>query len=154
MKLQSWALIAEVISGVAVVITLVLLLLGIRENTQATYVSNYQLLLSDINNLSLTVAQDHELSELRYRYESGGSEVLSEAETLRIVTLYRSLYRIYETAYFANKHDTLGEDEWNRFVFLICEGRESHTDILWERIESIFAVDFRDFIENDCRAVA
>ena len=152
MKLESWALIAEVVSGAAVVVTLIFLVIGIRENTQATYASNYQLLLSEINNMSLTVAQDDTLAEIRVRYETEGWEVLNEVETLKMRNLERSLYRIYETAYFANKHDTLGEDEWNRFLARTCGRRELHNDIQWETVANIFSEEFRAFIETDCRA--
>ena len=35
-KLSEWASIAEIVSGIAVVITLVFLIFGIRENTEVT----------------------------------------------------------------------------------------------------------------------
>lgn len=107
MKLERWALFAEVVSGFAVIITLIFLILGINENTRATYAGNYQLLLSDINDLSLTVAQDDALSMLRSLWESEGWEALDELGTLRIRNLERSLFRIYETAYYTNEHRTL-----------------------------------------------
>jgi hypothetical protein len=39
MKLEKWALIAEIVGGVSVVITLIFLIAGIRENTAVTRVS-------------------------------------------------------------------------------------------------------------------
>jgi len=44
-KLQAWALVAEVISGIAVVATLILLAFEMRDNTNASQAQTYQLLM-------------------------------------------------------------------------------------------------------------
>jgi len=48
-KLKIWALAAEVISGIAVVVTLVFLVFEMRNNTSATQAQTYQLLMQEMN---------------------------------------------------------------------------------------------------------
>ena len=60
-KLSDWASIAEIVSGVAVVITLIFLIVGIRENTNVVRASAFSDNLSAFNDFSMTVAADAEL---------------------------------------------------------------------------------------------
>ena len=62
MKLENFAHIAEVISGIAVVISLVFLIYGIRENTEVTRTVAYEGLIDSINNFTLTIVPDEDLS--------------------------------------------------------------------------------------------
>jgi hypothetical protein len=56
MKLSDWAGIAEIFSGIAVVVTLVFLIIGIRENTEVTRAATYADLLDGLNEYSMQVA--------------------------------------------------------------------------------------------------
>ena len=48
-KLQEWALFAEVLGGIAIVITLIFLVLETRANTNAIQVQTYQSLTAELN---------------------------------------------------------------------------------------------------------
>ena len=55
MKLEKWALIAEISSGIAVVFTLVILIFGIQDNTNATRGSVYATSIESLNALNRTI---------------------------------------------------------------------------------------------------
>ena len=150
MKLEKWALIAEVISGVAVVVTLIFLILGINENTRATYAGTYQLLLSEINDISLVVQQNDALSIARSRFEETGWEGLDELDTFRVRNAERSNFRVYESAYYAYGHGTLDDAEWGRFARVLCRRRSLHSDEQWKMIEFVLSDEFREFIRSSC----
>ena len=150
MKLEKWALIAEVISGVAVVVTLIFLIVGIKENTRATYAGNYQLLLSELNDVSLAILQNDASSIARSRFDTDGWEALDELDTFRVRIIEQSQFRIYETAYYARNHGTLDDAEWRRFATVLCRRREMHTSEQWKLIEIVLSGEFREFILNNC----
>lgn len=57
MKLSGWASIAEIISGTAVLITLVFLVFGIRENTEITRAAAYDRNIDSLNQWRLDGAR-------------------------------------------------------------------------------------------------
>lgn len=54
-KLQVWALTAEIISGVAVVATLLFLAFEMRDNTNAAQAQTFQTLMQEINGLTCKI---------------------------------------------------------------------------------------------------
>jgi len=101
LKLENWALIAEVVPGIAVIITLIVLIIGVNENTKATYAANNLAVYSELHDIVLTTAGSDTLAALRYRFAAGGWEALDEEEAFRVRIIERSIFRIYETAFFA-----------------------------------------------------
>ena len=59
-KLSDWASIAEIISGIAVVVTLIFLIAGIRENTAVLRGSSYSNTLESLNQLQASIMADSE----------------------------------------------------------------------------------------------
>jgi hypothetical protein len=60
-KLSEWASVAEVVSGVAIVVTLVFLAVGIRENTEITRAAAYDRNIESLNQWRLGVMQNESL---------------------------------------------------------------------------------------------
>ena len=63
-RLQIIALFAEVVSGIAVVVSLVFLIIELRESTNVARASAYESSVDSLNTWRLTIAQDPELAEL------------------------------------------------------------------------------------------
>ncbi len=102
-KLSDWASIAEIVSSFAVVITLLFLVVGIRENTDVTRAAAFDRSIDNINQLSITLAQDEVLTRIFQYYQEDHLDVdeLSSQEWYRIGMIVRSILRIYETAYYS-----------------------------------------------------
>ena len=80
MKLQEYALVAEILSAVAVVASLIFVAFQIQQqaeetalNTRAIQVSAYQDLVAQIATLNLIIIQDAEFAELRIKILGGGA---------------------------------------------------------------------------------
>lgn len=149
-KLSDWASIAEIISGIAVVVTLIFLIVGIRENTEVTRAAAYGGILSGLNEMALTVTQDEALAGIWQSYRAGESEELSDGEEFRLRTLLRNMWRLYEWAYYSNLYGTLGSNEWDRFERRICAERGVSTQAQWNYVESVLTEEFSGHILSSC----
>jgi len=67
-KLEKWASIAEIASGIAVVITLLIRFAGVRENTEITRTAMYADALDQFNALETEILLDPDLLPIYYRY--------------------------------------------------------------------------------------
>lgn len=65
MKLEKWALIAEIVSGAAIVVTLIVLILEIRTNTDAIRAQNRQSTAARAQELALVNATDPFIRQIR-----------------------------------------------------------------------------------------
>jgi len=120
-KLSEWASIAEIVSGFAVVVTLVLLILGIRENSELTRLSIYSDLLDSLNRWQENSIRDTDLAALVSAFVTNGD--LSEfdaAQQTRLIQHIQNLFRIYETAWYSRSFDVVDSGGWARFERTIC----------------------------------
>ena len=150
-KLSDWASIAEILSGVAVVATLIFLIVGIRENTEVARAAAYGGLVTALNYVGTAIAQDEALAGIWQSYREGDSEELSDDEEFRLRTLLRNMWRIYEWAYYSNQYDTLGSAEWDRFERAMCASRGDSEQAQWNYIEIVLTEEFSGYIASNCR---
>ena len=104
-RLKKWALISEIIGGIAVVVSLVFLILEIKHNTresklntQAIEISVYNDLISNIMSINENIIEEGDFAEIVVKANSG--EELSETEALRYGSQLMNLLRHGDVAYF------------------------------------------------------
>ena len=120
-KLQEYALIAEIVSAVAIVGSLIFVGLEIRQNTDAIFATSYDQLLADQMDLRLRVANNPDMIEGYDAFrenEDADDQASLEYETGAYVN--SALYQLYERAYFSRNYGRLGDEEWNRYRRWIC----------------------------------
>jgi hypothetical protein len=120
MKLSAWASVAELISGVAVVVTLVFLILGIQENTEATRASNWGRSVGAMIEFRQTIVNDPEVARIYTSWSAFDTTELDAVESTRLRQLIYMIFNIYEDAFYARDYGVLGESEWSRFRIQIC----------------------------------
>ena len=152
MKLEKWALIAEIVSGVAVLITLAVLIVGIRENTAITRVSVYGDLMEAINEIDRLAIADPELDRVISTFFEGSTETLTESERRTVQTYLGTVFKNYERAYFSREYDVIGDAEWERFERLICansrRGKQIGADFV--RDGEFLTAAFREYVAASC----
>jgi hypothetical protein len=152
MKLEKWGVIAEIVSGVAVVITLVVLIVGVRENTAITRVSVYGDLLDAIGEIDRLTIADPELDRLISTLFEGSTETLTESQRRRVRTYLNALFKNYERAYFSREYGVIGDAEWERFERVICgnfrRGKQVGAD--FARDGGFLTSPFREYIATSC----
>jgi hypothetical protein len=159
-KLKKLALTAEVISAVAIIVTIGFLAFETRANTAAIQDQTYQALTQQLNDYRVSVVQGDWL-EVREKLLTEGWDHLSRVERTKLLMLRHNLYGVYETAYYSEKRGVIGENEWARFARAICTNYE--TDIargLWgnswqevgvgSTIQTNLTPEFGQYIVDTC----
>ena len=151
-KLSDWASVAEVVSSVAVVVTLLLLFLGIRDTNQITRASMYSDVIDGLNELDRDIYRDAELNELWGRFLTGQDlSDISGQERLRLFNMIRVLFRNYDQAFIALENGVIGNTEWQRFEGPICSFFDRARGIGVNILESDnLRADFLEVISTTC----
>ena len=153
-KLQEYALLAEIIGGFAVLVTLIILVLSVRENTELIRVSMYADHIQRVNEMDLFSISTPQLASFHNQVVQGDLEELNPVQYSQAMTLYVISLRRNETAYFMWQAGFLGEQEWGRISKAACKnftiinnrptirGSDDLLDILTE--------DYRNFLLTEC----
>lgn len=163
-ELQEWALAAEIIGGIAVLVTLIFLVLETRENTNAIQAQTYQSLTAELNEHRRSTISP-EIVEIRLKYIDSGLGSLSENKRYKLMVLSEAKWGIYESAYYARERGILGEAEWFRFDNAICRNLKLDRTLWYPEEVGINILNnfpgvgiatnitpmFRDYVENLCK---
>lgn len=146
-KLRSIALVAEIVSAAAVVISLIFVAFQVKDNTAAVRASTYDNILSDHIEWRMTVASSPELLAAMVKDFNSDTNV-SDSERQGQKFALQAVWQIFERAYFARKYETLGDSEWERYERSICD-YSSSTDVEAE-LGRYLTIEFVDFAKS-CR---
>jgi hypothetical protein len=83
-KLSNWASIAEIVSAVAIVASLLFVGFQIRQSNRTLEVDAYQARMQDISDAQTQLALDPEFSEIYLKYQNSGVSSLTESEFFRM----------------------------------------------------------------------
>lgn len=150
-KLSDWASIAEIVSGIAVVLTLIFLIVGIRENTAVTRVSVYSDLTQEFSQTDMLRIQDAGFARVVEAFFEETTEALDESDRRTAVAYVNVIFRNYEKAYFSREYDIIGDEEWSRFEALICSNSRRARLMGVELTEAeILTNSFREYMKASC----
>jgi hypothetical protein len=146
MKLEKWALVSEIIGAFAIVVTLIVLVLEVRENTAAIRAAA----ILEVNK----IARDHLITmwadEDANRIDQIGSrnlEELSPEERQRYSWNVRSFWLGMQTVYRQYDLGTLPDEEWRVYHDVICNNISwPGTRELWTGTDLI--PEFVDVVES------
>jgi hypothetical protein len=152
LKLSDWASLAEITSATAVVVTLIVLIVSIRENTDLTRATVYESNINSLMGWRTEIVRDREIAELLGAYESSDIVSLDEIDRTRVTQLVANIFNVYEKAYFAREYDVIGTAEWSRFERIACVHytRTSAIPSLFRTIEAVMTDEFMSFLEAAC----
>lgn len=155
-QIQKWTLGAEVVSALAVVMTIGFLAAQTMENTNAIQAQTFQELMRDLNDWRMSMAYGNappELSAALEKRRNEGWDSLDDRQKVMIRGREVIIWSIYESSYFANQRDVLGDDEWTRFETAMCE-RYSRPNFDWDwpeaRMREVLTPKFVAFIAGAC----
>jgi len=150
LKLSDWASVAEIASGIAVVLTLLILIMSINRNTAMTQASMFTGIVEDLNNIYYTVLPDPELRRIWLLYASNASG-LSEEDRNTLIPIAVSRANLLDSALTMRKSGLIADNEWVRIERLICREHERAVDIgLGDLIRVASTQDYVDFIAASC----
>ena len=155
-KLQTWALVAEILGGVAVFLSLIFVGLEIRQsseetalNTRAIEVSAYQDLISQIILLNNEFVGDPELSEL-WASTNSCEPIESRADRAQLFKYSMSVIRHGDMAYHQYEQGLISEERLdNSLVILVSEvSRNYFVRDEWERGKSARYKPFAEHVDR------
>ena len=151
-KLSDWASITEIVSGIAVVITLIVLVVGIRENTEVTRASAYEDSINSMNDFRTRIIDDREIAGLWSANQAGDLEGLDQPDQSRVGQLILMLFGIYEKSFYSQQYGVIGLSEWSRFEYQICRqyARVASSPFLVQNLEVAMTQEFLAYIYSSC----
>ena len=147
-KLKEWALLAEVISGVAILVTLVFLVLEVRTNSELIRIESFDRNIQSIIDWRMAVIADPSSMEVMAAYFGDSPEVSKKS------MLVTSLWNLYEKTYYARVYDTIGMSEWGRFEYSICDNFQRDPDFWRDRVARLMTSEFREYVIITCASEA
>ena len=150
-KLSDWASVAEIVSGLAVVTTLIFLVTGIRENTNVIRATAYANSIDSINDFQASLIVNDQAMAAWKAYIQEDTAGLDELNSIRVGLSALVMFRAYEQAYFSQKYGLMGEGEWERFERQICLhfGFASSAGKM-AVVEAALTDEFTDYIKKLC----
>jgi len=124
-KLQRWALTAEIVGGLTVVVSLAIVAYELNQSTKearlstnALEISAYQSLIDSIIDLNNLIATDTDLAELRLK-SSVSPEDISVVELLKINSFYINVIRHGDMAYFQYERGAIKKERLDSVLRIV-----------------------------------
>lgn len=146
--------IGEIVSMVAIVVTLIFLILEVRENTAAIRTNSFGESVTMLNDWRLQQAANPELAGLYSNYLIQTPLNLDQTQRQQLLFILATQWTIYDSAYFAQQYGTLGQSEWTRFQQQIClQHRLTTFHGFWQPLTNMITPEFQAFFEAECKAI-
>lgn len=157
-KLQKWALVAEIVAGIAVVISLAVVAYELRQstnqerlNTAALEISTYQDLTRSIADLGTLIIEDSEFADIFVK-GMRDPNALTESEQIRYTMYSISVFRHGDMAYFQFEQGAIDESKLNSVLNIVVTRINSsplakqHWEN-WKRRE-VFESGYTDYVDS------
>ena len=151
--LKRFAMISEILGGLAVIVTLIILIFEVRGNTQAVRAATYDSLVGSLVDQRMAMITDNELQEMDFVQASEGREAFTPRQSRMFFNLFVSRFQNYERAYTQWRAGNLDDDSWERFKLRICNdsGNPAFEVNVGSEIDRLTTASFTDFRKNQCK---
>ena len=146
-KVRNWAHVAEIVSGVAVVVTLVFLIIEVRGNSDLIRANTFNRSIESLIDYRMQIAtSEAALKTMNEHWQREGPE------SLRRQLLVVNLWSIYEKTYFSHQYGLVGPAEWQRFESRICSYVRTEEGLRYwtESVAGFLTDEFRDYVVSGC----
>lgn len=146
MDLDLLTAISEIVASIAVVISLIYLANQIRAQTREARIAAVHEISEAFRNATAHT-QDAALARVFVRGKTD-FEALEEAERMQFISLFHSLFRVWEDAFYQHRGGRLPERVWNAMVaqyssYLSLPGFVK----VWQIRKHAYSDDFRAFVD-------
>jgi hypothetical protein len=136
---------AEILSSVAILVTLVYLVIEIQQNAEATQANTRQAILESDQQLLQLFIDSPELNLLWYKPE------LTDEEKVRLSYFLLTHMRMRESNWFQYESGTLDDRTWRSYrATIVAVLSAPRTRAWWENfgVERLFDLDFVSVVDN------
>jgi len=148
LKLNEWASIAEIISGVAILVTIVFLVFEVKQNTNEVQAATHQEMINNLNGWRIALAGNQEVSgNFETLWQGGDWDEIPKEQQTRLNYFMTPLWGMYENAYFGRKRGTIGDSEWSRWEKVVCQLYAMDKG-MWQRRDRVLSADFLEYLDR------
>ena len=149
MVLDQLGSIGSIISGIAVVISLIYLAIQIRRNTEAERTSTYQSIVSDFGTMNNNLAGNPELSHMFVEALENYHE-FNDEDKARISQMLFQMFRMFENMFYQQKKGYLDQDLWVGWKrLMLTYFARPGFQTWWEHRRVVYAKPFVNFLETE-----
>ncbi len=146
-KLQEYALVAEIIGAVAVVISLIYVGVGVRQNTAAVQVANHQAIVA-MDTEKNTWLRDQKFAAI-YETARSNFDQLSPVESRQYLTFVADTLNAWEFAFITHENGAMADNIWNGWDgFYRSELETKAFSSFWETQSDGFSPAFRIYLNS------
>jgi hypothetical protein len=152
LKLQDWSHVADIVSGIAILFTLIFLIVEVRENTDIVRAGAYDRNLDSLNDVKAILAENPQLAKNYQAVDRGEWGDLSADDQFQIRVVFEMFFGVYEKTYFAKKYGHLGDSEWGRIQRQVClhYDRVSRNVDMISGMQIVMTDEFFDYVVESC----
>src|SRR5215471_6255204 len=142
MNLESASFVAQIVGGIAVVLSLLYVGVQIRQNTKATMMTAAQNLQATIGRIEEMMITDPQFSELVMR--SVQREDVSPVDSWRMTLMCRNVLRTWQTAHYMYRTGVLDKALWQPQAVLLAglmtqdQGLQAHFERERTSLDPVF----------------
>ncbi len=144
-SLSDWALVAEIASAFAVVLSLVYVGYELRQNTNAVLSNTQQSLLELAHGVDAWL-QSESFAEIAVRGDEDYS-VLSPQERRQYDKYTHNVLNVWEHAYYNNRAGLMEDDLWEAWNDAFWTTSDSWGPI-WARDKKLYGREFREYVDS------
>lgn len=149
MSIEEIGSVAELISSIAVLVSLIYLGVQIRNSTEAARTSTYHEIVAAFGGLNQTMAGSPDLS-LLYVSALEDFEALTAAERARISQLFYQTFRYFENMFYQHQRGYLEDDVWIGWnKLMITYFRRPGFQTWWALRREAFSSGFVAYLESE-----
>jgi len=147
-KLSTFSDVSQIISALAVVISLIYVGAQVNQNTKATQSAMRQSLADNDVAYLMSSLDNNILAIASYKYDNNME--LSDLEMSQLVYMHHVNFRVFENAFFQFEHELLEPETWKRSRFIIKYLLESNepTKKMWMRFDKLFTDSFQNEVKQ------
>ena len=149
-SLSGWAAIAEIVGGIAVVISLLMVAYTVSQNTIALRASSEETLYTANRELNMAFMTNAELQEIVSRLRQRDQE-LTDRQNVAWEAYHGLMLNIWENAFDRYKRGLLTEEtwqDWDRyFGGYLADKSEGLSNDLWSDTRTWYSDDFQGHVD-------
>lgn len=147
-KLKKLALIAEILGGVAILISLIFVGIQFKENTKATKSANASATVASLANWYVEIGNNSESSELFYNFMAQ-PDTLTPQQRFQAVMNGHGLFIIFQNSYYLTKEGTLDSEMQNSLTsVMLAVVDQPGFKLFWDQRKSFFFKEFRLYVDD------
>ena len=147
MTIQDWGAIGEIVGGIAVLITLIYLVVQIKQSTKATHRNMYSSSSADVSRFWLELARDMQLYE-DFIHMLRDPDSMAQQNLERGFLVLDSLMSLMESYYLHNRDygEDLSQERWGRVLtrFFGTPGGRQY----WQARHNAYQAEFAAYINE------